>query len=129
MSNQKPATTAERLREAMEAKKMRQADVLESAKLYSRILKDAVKLSKSDLSQYCSGKVEPRQDKLTLLGAVLDVSEAWLMGYDVPMKKNITPIIESGDERLRELIQLFNIMSNEQKSLLIRLAKGILSDR
>ena len=45
-------------------------------------------MNKSDISQYCSGKTEPNQDKLFILGIALDVSEAWLMGYDVPMKRN-----------------------------------------
>ena len=31
--------------------------------------------------------MEPSQDKLFILGQVLDVNEAWLMGYDVPMDK------------------------------------------
>ena len=128
MNNQKPATTAERLREAMERKGMRQADVVEAAKLYSKSpVYDGVKLNKSDLSQYCSGKVEPKQDKLTLLGAVLDVSEAWLMGFDVPMRKEVTPIAEDSDERLRELIQLYGLMNESKKNLLVRLAKEVLS--
>lgn len=44
-------------------------------------------MNKSDLSQYVSGKVEPNQDKLFVLGNALKVNEAWLMGYDVPMSR------------------------------------------
>ena len=33
---------------------------------------------------YVTGKVVPVQDKLFLLARTLDVSEAWLMGLDVP---------------------------------------------
>lgn len=44
-----------------------------------------VKLNRNDLSQYVNGKVEPGQTKLYILGQALQVSEAWLMGYDVPM--------------------------------------------
>ena len=40
-------------------------------------------MNKSDISQYVSGKVEPNQDKLAVLGMALGVNEAWLMGYDV----------------------------------------------
>jgi transcriptional regulator with XRE-family HTH domain len=36
------------------------------------------------MSQYCNGKVKPKQNKLFLLAAALNVSEAWLMGHDVP---------------------------------------------
>ena len=46
-----------------------------------------VKLSKSDLSQYVSDKNAPGQDKLSVLAMALNVSEAWLLGYDVPMER------------------------------------------
>lgn len=73
--------TAERLRQLMDERGLRQIDILEKAKPFME--KFGVKLSKTDISQYLSGKVTPRQDKLTVLGHALDVSEPWLMGYDV----------------------------------------------
>lgn len=78
-------TTAVRLQMLMAQRKLRQVDILELAKPFCQ--KYEVKLNKSDLSQYVSGKVEPGQDKLYVLGLALNVSEAWLMGYDVPMEK------------------------------------------
>lgn len=75
-------TTAQRLKEAMEKKGLRQVDVIERAKPYFE--KYNSKLSKQDLSQYISGKVEPGQRKLSILAAALGVNEAWLMGLDVP---------------------------------------------
>ena len=42
-------------------------------------------MNRSDISQYVSGKVEPGQDKLTVLGLALGVDPVWLMGIDVPM--------------------------------------------
>jgi len=45
-------------------------------------------MNKSDISQYVSGKVEPNQRKLFVLGKALNVSEAWLMGYDVSRERN-----------------------------------------
>ena len=50
-------------------------------------------MNKSDISQYVSGKVEPSQDKLVILGMALNVSEAWLMGFDVPPQRYPTPNI------------------------------------
>lgn len=81
-------STANRLKQLLADRKLKQVDVLEKALPYSQ--KYGVKLSKSDLSQYISGKVVPGQDKLTLLGLALNVSEAWLMGYDVPMERSST---------------------------------------
>lgn len=37
------------------------------------------------LSNYRNGKYEAKQDKIYLMSQQLDVSHAWLMGYDVPM--------------------------------------------
>ena len=57
---------------------------MELAEPYTR--QYGVKLNRSDLSQYLSGKVEPGQEKLSILAMALDVDEAWLMGYDVPQR-------------------------------------------
>lgn len=75
----------ERLNQAMKIRSLKQVDVLKAAKPYCD--KYGIKLTKSDLSQYVSGKVEPRQEKLTILSLALSVSEAWLMGYDVSMER------------------------------------------
>ncbi len=89
-------TTSIRLKKLLSSRNLRQVDVLEMANPYSQ--QYGVKLSKSDLSQYISGKVIPGQDKLSILALALNVSEAWLMGYDVPMQKaqplpsNIIPL-------------------------------------
>ncbi len=76
---------SERLNQAMKIRSLKQVDVLEAAKPYCE--KYGIKLTKSDLSQYVSGKFEPRQEKLTILSLALSVSEAWLMGYDVSMER------------------------------------------
>lgn len=80
-------TTSNRLKEIMSEQNLRQVDILEMIAPYSKKLD--IRLAKNDLSQYVSGKVEPSQEKLTLLSLALNVSEPWLMGYDVP-KQEIT---------------------------------------
>lgn len=75
-------TTAERLKEIMKKRGLRQADVLRMAEPYSRTF--GIPLNRANLSMYVTGKVVPVQDKLFLLARTLDVSEAWLMGLDVP---------------------------------------------
>lgn len=62
-------TTAERLREIMELKQLKQVDILEKIKPLSE--KYGVRLGRNDLSQYVTGKVEPGQEKLTLLSKAL----------------------------------------------------------
>ena len=49
-------------------------------------------ISESLLSKYLSGSAVARQKKLTLLADALNVNEVWLMGYDVPMNRELNPI-------------------------------------
>ncbi len=77
--------TSQRLKQIMNERNLRQVDILNAAAPYCKKLN--VKLGKNDLSQYVSGIVEPGQEKLTILGLTLGVSEAWLMGYDVPKER------------------------------------------
>lgn len=86
-------TTSSRLKEIMNERNLRQVDILEMVAPYSK--KMDIRLAKNDLSQYVSGKVEPSQEKLTLLSLALNVSEPWLMGYDVS-KQEITSNSNSG---------------------------------
>ena len=44
------------------------------------------KISKSTLSEYLSGKYEPKQDKIFILAQALGVDPVWLWGHDVPME-------------------------------------------
>lgn len=46
-------------------------------------------IDKSKISSYMSGRYKAKQDGIYLLANALDVSEAWLMGLDVPMDKNV----------------------------------------
>lgn len=83
----KTANTASRLKEIMDERRLRQVDILNAAKPYCE--KYGIKLGRNDLSQYVSGKVEPGQEKLTILGLALNVSETWLMGYDVSPSRDV----------------------------------------
>ena len=123
----KQFTTSQRLEQIMRSRNMRQVDILNAAEPYCR--KYGIKLGKNDLSQYVSGKVEPGQDKLTILGLALNVSEAWLMGYDVPAEREIPPITALSDGRTKEYVQLFELLNDDQKDMIIHAIKGILSGR
>lgn len=79
----KKSTTADRLRYLMTSRNLKQIDILRAAEPYAAQFN--VKMNRSDISQYVSGKVEPGQDKLTILGLALGVDPVWLMGIDVPM--------------------------------------------
>ena len=72
----KTSNTSERLKELMALKGLRQIDIAEKTGL-----------GKSAISQYVSGKITPKQDKVYILAEGLNVSPTWLMGYDGPMEK------------------------------------------
>ena len=51
-------------------------------------LAEMTRISKSKISMYVNGSHEPRSNNIYLLAEALNVQEAWLLGYDVPMEKN-----------------------------------------
>ncbi len=75
-------TFSNRLQKAMNLKNMKQVDLVEKTNI-----------DKSLISNYLKGKYKAKQDNLYLLAKVLNVSEAWLMGYDVPMERNSEDIL------------------------------------
>jgi len=123
----KNSNTSERLKSIMDEKRMRQVDILRAAEPFCT--QYGVKLGKSALSQYISGQDEPGQEKLSILGMALNVSEVWLMGYDVSRERSITPIAGEGDRRIGEYVDLFNLLSDTQQSLVIHAIKGLLSEK
>ena len=68
---------AERLKKAMEQKNMKQIDLVKKA------AEQGVKLGKSHVSQYLSGKTTPRSEILNFLATTLGVETEWLKGTDV----------------------------------------------
>lgn len=70
-------TFAARLKEAMQIRQVKQVDMVSD-----------LKLPKSAISQYLSGKFEAKQDRVYTIAKYLNVNEAWLMGFDVPMERN-----------------------------------------
>lgn len=83
-------TTSERLKELMIEKHLKQVDVItQTAKLQNEL---NIKMGKSTFSQYINGKQSPDQDRIYLLSKFFDVSEPWLMGFDVPKKR-----VQDGD--------------------------------
>lgn len=93
----KKSNTSERLRYIIDSRGLKQVEILEKCKPFCD--KYGIRLAKNDLSQYVSGKVEPKQDKLSILSLALDISEAWLAGYDVPMMRD-NSIIPIGIQKL-----------------------------
>lgn len=118
--------TSIRLKQIMSDRNIRQADILELCKPYCQEYN--VKLGRNDLSQYVSGKVEPGQKKLTVLGMALNVNEAWLMGFDVPMERT-TP------EGFKRWAKHFNnthkqyMLNKEEQEIINNMRNGDLTEK
>ena len=66
-----------RLQEAMDRRGLRAIDLVERTGI-----------PKGTLSYYLAGKTAPKSDRVYILAQALNVSEAWLLGYDVPMERS-----------------------------------------
>ena len=97
----KEFSTADRLKQIMRDRNLKQVDILRLAKPYQE--KYHISLGKSSLSQYLSGYAQPGPLKLFVLGEILNVSEAWLMGYDVPMERNTNDTTPPGYPKISTL--------------------------
>ena len=69
-------TIADRIKEGMELRGLKQADLVERTGI-----------SKGALSSYISGRYAPKQNNIYLIAKALNVSEAWLMGINVSAER------------------------------------------
>ena len=105
MEDRRPAEIKDRLKEALEKRQMRAIDLAEASEV-----------PKSAISFYLAGKSKPKANRLYVMAQALDVNEAWLLGYDVPMER--TPENKKNDQlakliaRLRTDEGFFNTVSN-----------------
>ena len=89
------AGAAERIREAMDAKGITQAELATSTGL-----------SRSTISRYLSGQMEPKPKAITLLARELNVTEMWLWGYAVPQDRPLEQ--KKNDDRVKVIARLRN---------------------
>ena len=99
-------------------------------------LSKALNIPKSAISQYLSGRSKKMtSERLYIIAEYLDVSEAWLMGFDVPMeriKKDDTKndIVERSEisESTKALIDFAKSVPEDKADLILRVMKSILED-
>lgn len=76
MAEQNLVEFRDRLQQALNRKGWKAVDLVEKTEV-----------PKGAISYYLAGKSKPKSDRLYILAQALDVSEAWLLGYDVPMAR------------------------------------------
>ena len=72
-------TFANRLSIAMKKNNINQIELSDKTTIYGKYI------SQSLINKYLKGKAFARQDNIYVLCKALDVNEAWIMGFDVPM--------------------------------------------
>jgi transcriptional regulator with XRE-family HTH domain len=112
MYKERIESCGQRIAKALDINGMKQAELCKLAKV-----------PKSSLSLYLSGAYEPKQNRIYDMARVLNVSEAWLMGYDVPMErdKKVSPDKVELTEGEKKWLELYNKVSDETKAVLINM--------
>jgi len=111
-------TTADRLREYLDIYNMTQSDLMRK-----------LNIPKSTFSQYINGKRLPKQNVLTYMAERMNVSEAWLMGFDVPMENKIKFNIETDSEGHLMLIALYEELNEVNREKVISYMKYVLHEQ
>lgn len=108
----------DRMKIAMNAKNMKAADLCERTGI-----------PKSAMSYYLNGRSEPKTDRLYIIAKALDVSEAWLLGYDVAMdrsqeQKDIDELAAmtarlQKDREFRQIVVKLNGLNPQQLAIVV----------
>lgn len=119
MYKERIASCGHRISAALTTRGMRQSELCKLAKV-----------PKSSLSLYLSGAYEPKQDRIYAMAKALNVSEAWLMGYDVPMEREkISPEEPKLSERERMLLDLFRQVPEDKQELVLQMISAALKTK
>ena len=107
MYKERIESCGQRIAKALDINGMKQAELCKLAKV-----------PKSSLSLYLSGAYEPKQNRIYDMARVLNVNEAWLMGYDVPMERqeNASPDELPLTEGEKMMLELFRKIPEERQA-------------
>lgn len=84
--------------------KVRLAAALSLRGLRAADLCERTGIPKGAVSYYLSGKSKPKSDRLYEIARALSVSEAWLLGFDVPMERSAEQ--KKNDDLVRVIAKL-----------------------
>lgn len=110
----------ERIKQGLELREITQSQLASKANI-----------DKGQLSSYISGKYKPRQNNIDALAAALNVNEAWLMGFDVPMERvsdkaeafQATP----NSSQCREILEVCEQLTPHNQRKVLTYSKNLLS--
>ncbi|EHR33477.1 helix-turn-helix domain-containing protein [Helcococcus kunzii] len=111
--------------------------IMNDRKISQAELSKITKITASSISDWLNGKYEAKQDKIDIIATALNISPAWLLGYDVPMLngnkkiisydltqseqqllKNYNSTNEKGKKRImstsEEMVELYPIINRDE---------------
>lgn len=109
----KVTDVAGRLNQLMEEYNLNQQDIIKKCQPYCK--QYGVKLGHVNMSNYVNGINVPNAAKLSILGMALNVSEVWLMGYDVPRERLVQIAL---NENELKLIAVYRSLDESGKALI-----------
>lgn len=121
------ATISDRIKKGLQLRNMKQVDII-----------NKTGINKGALSNYISGRYEPKQKNIFLIAKALDVDEAWLMGHDVPIDRTRRDGVNERDNydvklyantdlnKEAKLLKLFRQFGESQQNKLISYAEFLL---
>ena len=114
MYSERIESCGKRIAKALAIRDVRQAD-----------LANMTQIPKSSLSLYLKDAYEPKQDRIYIIAKALRVSEAWLMGYDVPMEKveENSPSEVQLTEGEQQLLELFRLIPEQQQRAFLEMGR------
>lgn len=118
---------SERLKQLMSERNLKQVEILEKSLPYQKEL--GIKMGKSTLSQYVNGVQSPDQHRIYLLSKTLEVSEPWLMGYDVEKKRIPDSERNSISNEQPEILPIYNKLEEPRQEKVLDFAKKQLEEQ
>ena len=119
---EKTETCGKRIEKALTLRNMKQSDLCK-----------LVGIPKSSLSLYLKDAYEPKKDRLFKMAIALNVSEGWLMGFDVPMERDgadtSTSIQAKPNDNEEIMLSLFRLIPEKQQKFLIQMIQEILRQK
>ena len=110
----------ERIKQGLEIREITQSQLATRANI-----------DKGQLSSYISGKYKPRQNNIDALAVALNVNEAWLMGFDVPMERVLNKVgtdqSVSKSAECREILEVCEQLSPHNQRKVLTYSKNLLS--
>lgn len=118
---------SERLKQLMSERNLKQVEILEKSLPYQKEL--GIKMGKSTLSQYVNGVQSPDQHRIYLLSKTLEVSEPWLMGYDVEKERVPDNERNSISNEQPEILPIYNKLEEQRQEKVLNYAKEQLEEQ